>query len=75
MAPNSIALAAIDAIEAAPQPVIGAINGLAYTGALELLLVCDIVLSADHAYFQDTHGKLGLVPTWGGSMRWPRKVS
>jgi enoyl-CoA hydratase len=74
MAPNGVALAAIEAIEAAPQPVIAAVNGLAYTGALELLLACDILLSAESAVFQDTHGKLGLVPTWGGSMRWPRKV-
>lgn len=69
-----IQLEVIDALEALPQPVIAAVHGYCLTGALELLLACDLVLAAESARIGDTHAKFGLVPTWGGNMRLPRRV-
>ena len=65
---------AIEALDAVPQPLIAAVNGVAYTGALELLLAADIVVAAKRATFCDTHAKLGLVPTWGLSVRMPQRI-
>jgi enoyl-CoA hydratase/carnithine racemase len=64
----------IDALEALPQPVIGAIQGHCYTGSLELALGCDLLLASESAKFCDTHGKWGMSPTWGMGSRLPRRV-
>ncbi len=49
-------------------PLIGAINGAAYTGGLELLLACHFVIASDRATFADTHARLGVIPGWGLSV-------
>jgi enoyl-CoA hydratase len=64
----------IDAIEALPQPVIAAVRGHCYTGALEVVLGCDLLIASESAKFTDTHGKWGMTPTWGMSQRLPRRV-
>jgi enoyl-CoA hydratase/carnithine racemase len=64
----------IDAIEALPQPVVGAVRGHCYTGALELVLACDAIVAAEDARFADTHGRWGMAPTWGMTQRLPRRV-
>ena len=64
----------LDAIERLPQPVIAAVQGHCYTGALELAIACDLLVAADTAKFSDTHGKWGMSPTWGMSQRLPRRV-
>lgn len=46
-------------------PVIGAVNGPALTGGLELALACDWLIASDRAVFGDTHTRLGLTPGWG----------
>jgi enoyl-CoA hydratase len=56
------------------KPVIGAINGAAVTGGLELALYCDILIASELARFADTHARVGLLPTWGLSVRLPQKV-
>lgn len=52
-------------------PMIAAVNGPATVHA-ELALLCDIVLAADHAIFQDApHFPSGLVPGDGVHVVWP----
>lgn len=52
-------------------PMIAAVNGPATVHA-ELALLCDIVLAADHATFQDApHFPSGLVPGDGVHVVWP----
>lgn len=64
----------LEAIEALPQPVIAAVQGHCYTGSLELVLACDLLLAAESAKFADTHGKWAMSPTWGMSQRLPRRI-
>ena len=68
------ATALLRRIEQFPMPVIGAVNGLALAGGLEIVLVCDVVLAAEEAKFGDAHARHGLSPGWGGSVRLPRKI-
>lgn len=64
----------LDFIETMPQPVIASVRGHCYTGALELAIACDLLICADDAKFCDTHGKWGMVPTWGMTNRLPERV-
>ena len=57
-----------------PQPVIAAVHGHCYTGGLELALACDFIFAMESARFADTHGKWGLVASWGSSQRLPRRI-
>ena len=65
---------AVAAIERFRGPVIGAINGLAITGGVELALACDLLIAASDARFADTHVKVGLLPGWGGSVRMQQRI-
>lgn len=64
----------IDRLARLPQPMIGAVQGACYTGGLELVLTCDFILADTTAKFADTHGKWGLVATWGLFQRLPRRL-
>ena len=68
------ARALIDAMRAVPKPVIGLVNGFCFTGGLEILLACDLIIAAEEAKLGDTHAKWGIRPTWGMSARLPRRV-
>ena len=61
-------------LETLPQPVIAAVHGHCYTGALEVALAADFIIAADTAKFGDTHAKWALTPIWGMSQRLPRRV-
>lgn len=56
------------------MPVITAVHGHCYTGALELALAGDIIFAAQGAKFADTHARWALTPVWGLSQRLPRRV-
>lgn len=62
------------ALSTIPKPVIAAVNGFCFTGALELALACDLIVVAAEAKLGDTHAKWGLRPTWGMSQRLPQLV-
>ena len=64
----------IEALTELPQPVISAVHGHCYTGALELALAGDLILASEGTKFADTHGKWALQPVWGISQRLPRKI-
>lgn len=55
-------------------PVVGAINGPAVTGGLELALACDILLASERATFADTHARVGVMPGWGMSVLLPAAI-
>lgn len=57
-----------------PQPVIGAINGLAITGGFEISLSCDLLIVTPQTQFADTHARVGLLAGWGLSQRLSRAV-
>lgn len=65
---------AVGALIAIDKPVIGAINGPAVTGGLELALACDFRIGSERARFADTHARVGVVPGWGLTVRLPREV-
>lgn len=64
----------IERIANLPLPVITAVHGHCYTGALELALSGDLILAAESAKFADTHAKWALTPVWGLSQRLPRRI-
>lgn len=55
-------------------PVIGAVNGAAVTGGLELALACDLLVASERARFADTHARIGVMPGWGLTVLLPEAV-
>jgi enoyl-CoA hydratase len=47
------------------KPVIGAINGAAVTGGLEIALQCTFLVASERARFADTHARVGIMPGGG----------
>jgi enoyl-CoA hydratase/carnithine racemase len=57
-----------------PIPVIAAVNGAAYAGGLELVLLCDFAYASRIARFALTETALGIMPGGGGTQTLPRAV-
>lgn len=61
-------------IQNVPQPVIGAINGIAAGGGLGLACACDIRIASELASFSTMFVKRSLVPDTGSSATLPRII-
>lgn len=55
-------------------PVVGAVNGAAFTGGFEIALGCDFLVASDRAIFADTHARVGVLPGGGMTVRLPDRV-
>ncbi|MCW2848452.1 MAG: caiD 3 [Marmoricola sp.] len=58
----------------ATKPIIGAIEGLALAGGLEMALTCDLLVAARGARLGIPEAKMGLFASAGGVMRLPGRV-
>jgi enoyl-CoA hydratase/carnithine racemase len=56
------------------KPMIAAINGYCLAGGLEIALMCDIRIAAEHAQFGLTEPSRGIIPGAGGTQRLPRVI-
>src|SRR3954471_17384072 len=56
------------------KPMIAAVNGLAFGCGLELVLACDLAVSAEHATFALPEVRRGVLASGGGLVHLPRLV-
>ena len=56
------------------KPLIAAVNGAAIGGGFEIALAADVILMAEHAYFELPEMQRGILPDAGGIQRLPRRI-
>jgi enoyl-CoA hydratase len=57
-----------------PLPIIAAINGAAFAGGCEFMLLCDFAYAVPQARFALTEVTIGIMPGGGGTQTLPRRV-
>lgn len=62
------------AMEACEVPIVGCAHGDCVNAGFELMLGCDAVVCAADARFVDTHAKIGILPSWGLSVKLSRAI-
>jgi len=65
---------AVNELDAMPQPVIAAINGVAFGGGTEMTLAADIRIATPNAKLGLTETALAIIPGAGGTQRLPRLI-
>ncbi|MBY8863582.1 enoyl-CoA hydratase/isomerase family protein [Nocardia sp. CA2R105] len=73
-ADRSLVSSLIRRIGLLPKPLIGAVNGPAVAGGLEIALGCDWLVGSPTAMFADTHVRIGAFPGGGMTARLSRAV-
>jgi crotonobetainyl-CoA hydratase len=64
----------ITALWTLKKPLIAGVNGPAIGGGFELALACDMIVMAEHAFFQLPEMQRGILPDAGGMQRLPRRL-
>jgi len=64
----------IRAMRALPQPIVGAINGVAAGAGASIAFACDLRIAGEGASFVLAFGRIGLVPDSGATWFLPRLV-
>lgn len=57
-----------------PQVIISKVHGFCFTGALELILMTDLIYCTRDTIFGDTHAKWSIIPRWGMTQRLSRQI-
>lgn len=64
----------VETVWGSPLPVVAAVSGVAYGGAFNLVLACDLVVCARDARFCQVFLRRGVVPDVGGAYLLPKLV-
>ena len=64
----------VHALERCATPTVCAVHGACVNAGFELALACDVVVAASSATFRDTHAAIGIVPSWGLSVKLSRII-
>jgi len=64
----------VRAMEACDAPIVGVAHGTCVNAGFEILLACDDVFASEDATFKDTHAQIGILPSWGLSVKLSRAI-